>query len=314
MNSTVRKALAGSAAACAGLYSGMSMFLTHEIFDRNAVLADTLCNRMPSDPLPNQAELDEIQHWTDSRNYEETVMKNSRGQYLKGFLLRPEKKSDVYVLCSHGYRSTGKIGFRYIAKYWHEKGFNVFIVDQQAEGESEGDILSFGYYESQDMLEWVRFLVNEYGGDIKIIMHGVSLGCATVNLTVGSDYLPSNVKFVVSDCGYTSCEDEFEYLLKSYKMPKTMANSIARVAKAKYGFDFRYIRPVNALRKAKMPILFIHGGDDSFVPTFMVNDNYNACTSEKKLLIIEGAGHAASYQTDPEKYEAACNEYCEKYL
>lgn len=95
MNSTVRKALAGSAAACAGLYSGMSMFLTHEIFDRNAVLADTLCNRMPSDPLPNQAELDEIQHWTDSRNYEETVMKNSRGQYLKGFLLRPEKKSEI---------------------------------------------------------------------------------------------------------------------------------------------------------------------------------------------------------------------------
>ena len=54
-----------------------------------------------------------------------------------------------------------------------------------------------------------------------------------------------------------------------------------------------------------MPVLFIHGSDDCFVPVSMTYENYKACASTKTLFIVPGADHGMSYYTDREGYEKA---------
>jgi fermentation-respiration switch protein FrsA (DUF1100 family) len=142
------------------------------------------------------------------------------------------------------------------------------------------------------------------------------MGSATVMLMSGSGRLPSNVKFVVADCGYTSAYNQFAHNAKGMHVPTfpliDAANIFNRLIS---GYDFKDASPVEAVKKATVPMAFIHGANDDFVPTYMVNELYEACSSEhKELLIVEGAAHAESYPTDSENYEALINSFAEKYL
>lgn len=59
----------------------------------------------------------------------------------------------------------------------------------------------------------------------------------------------------------------------------------------------------DALAHCETPVLFIHGGDDRFVPCEMGRENYEHCAAEnKKLLIVPGAGHGLSYMIDRKAY------------
>jgi len=59
------------------------------------------------------------------------------------------------------------------------------------------------------------------------------------------------------------------------------------------------------MQNCKVPILFIHGTDDNFVPIEMTYENYKACTAPKKLFIVPGAEHGMSYVMDKDGYENA---------
>ena len=65
--------------------------------------------------------------------------------------------------------------------------------------------------------------------------------------------------------------------------------------------------------KTQLPILFIHGTDDKFVPVRMTYENYKACNAPKELLIVLGAIHGQSYDVEQEKYEAATRTFWGKY-
>ena len=197
----------------------------------------------------------------------------------------------------------------------HDLGFNVFIVDHQAHGDSEGKYIGFGSHESRDGMQWLRFINDTFGSDIQIILHGVSMGCATVTLMSGNPDLPKNVKFTVADCGYTSPWAEFDYQLKNAHVPSSPLLDGAnffnkRIAK----YDFKKVDSVESVKHAQVPMLFIHGTKDDFVPTYMVNELYDACSSDKDILLVEGAGHAESYPTDSAAYEAKVRSFIDKYI
>lgn len=240
---------------------------------------------------------------------------NADGNKLKGYLLKADKPSDVYVFASHGYRCWGKREFRLMTKFYHDLGFNVCIVDHQAHGESEGKYIGFGSHESRDGMQWLRFINDTFGSNIQIILHGVSMGCATVTLMSGNPDLPKNVKFTVADCGYTSPWAEFDYQLKNAHVPSSPLLDGAnffnkRIAK----YDFKKVDSVESVKHAQVPMLFIHGTKDDFVPTYMVNELYDACSSDKDILLVEGAGHAESYPTDSAAYEAKVRSFIDKYI
>ena len=202
-----------------------------------------------------------------------------------------------------------------MTKFYHDLGFNVFIVDHQAHGESEGKYIGFGSHESRDAMQWLKFMTDTFGSDIQIILHGVSMGCATVMMMSGNPDLPKNVRFTVADCGYTSPWAEFDYQLKNAHVPTSPLLDGANFFNkhiAKY--DFKKVDAVESVSHAQVPMLFIHGTKDDFVPTYMVHELYDACSTDKDLLLVEGAGHAESYPTDSAAYEAKVKSFIDKYI
>lgn len=255
--------------------------------------------------------------WMEDYGIERHSMVSDRGQLLRGYLLRPKKPSDVYVFGSHGYRSDGKGEWCYFARFYvEEMGYNFFFVDHQSHGESEGEYIGFASHESKDCMKWLGYMTETFGKDIKIFLHGISMGSTTVMLMTGNDNLPENVKFTVADCGFTSAMDEFSYKIETLKLPfKPLIPIISAINHKRAGYDFRKdTDALSAVKNAKVPMLFVHGDKDLFVPTHMVYELHGACSSEKELFIVEGADHAKSYHVDKDGYEAKVKAFAEKYL
>lgn len=307
------------AAASAGAIGGSGYLVFKYVMDRDASadkIMDFFLKFGKTAKLEEPEIPDERVVWFDNRKFETHEIINDRSQKLRAHLLKADKESKIFALCSHGYRNHGRGEFNYMAKFYHDLGINVFMVDHQAAGESEGKYIGFGYYESRDLLKWINYLVQTFGDDIQILLHGVSMGSATVMMASGAANLPANVRFTVADCGYTTALEEFLYNLKLYKVPAhPLIDSADFFNRTISGYSFKDADALSAVKQTKIPMLFIHGTADDFVPTYMGEVLYNACSSEqKKLVLVEGAVHARSYRVNSELYEASVKEYIDKYI
>ncbi len=141
------------------------------------------------------------------------------------------------------------------------------------------------------------------------------MGSATVCMMSAHDGLPQNVKAVVADCGFSRAVDLFLYKTKDVTgiCPKQLMKLSNKICKKQLGFKYTEISPVDSVKIAKVPIFFIHGKNDALVPCDMVYELYDACSSEKELLVIEDADHAQSYFKAPEKYRETMDNFLNKY-
>ena len=216
----------------------------------------------------------------------------------------PNKNSKRIVLCFHGYTSEGMKDYIALSDYYLRRGFAMLLVDERAHGLSEGNYIGFGCLDRKDALRWIEWLVKTCGEDIKIILHGTSMGAATVLMTSGLK-LPDQVKGIVSDCGFTSPKEVFTHVLHSmYHMPAFPIIPIADIMNRKLaGYGMDECNAAREVRKSTTPTLFIHGSADTFVPCRMCEKMYENCGAKKWKLIIEGAAHAESYYKDTKRYE-----------
>lgn len=219
------------------------------------------------------------------------------------------------VICFHGYTSQGMSDYIGLSGYYLRKGYAMLLPDARAHGESEGEYIGFGCLDRKDALVWISWVIQELGDDVEIALHGTSMGGATVLMASGLE-LPAQVRGIVSDCAFTSPKEVFTHVLHNmYHLPAFPAIPGADILNkrlAGYGMD-----ECNAKRevaRAKVPILFIHGTKDTFVPYRMCHEIYDCCASPKKMLVVEGAAHAESYYKDTEKYEQALDEFFEEIM
>lgn len=311
------KAVIGTATAATTGYLILADLVDKLLVDRRYTVPQEFSDKISGADISSLAELCAINmKWLEGYGYEKYSILSDRGQKLVGYLMKPEKPSDVYVLGCHGYRSDGRREFNAFAQYYLKKGINVFLIDHVAAGESEGKYISFDRYEHADALKWLTFMTETFGKNIQIIIHGVSMGAATVMMMSGAGNLSRNVKFIVSDCGYTSAWDEFEYKLKALKIPvQPILNTVNAINKHRAGFDFKDTSALESVKKAGVPMLFVHGGGDTFVPTYMAYILYDACASkDKDLLIVDGADHAQSFIDGQEAYEAKLDAFIDKFI
>ncbi len=219
------------------------------------------------------------------------------------------------VICFHGYTGEGLSNHVAIADYFLKRGYAMLMPDARAHGESEGEYIGFGCLDRQDALGWINWMIQELGEDVKIMLHGTSMGGATVLMTSGLE-LPANVKGIVSDCGFTSPKEVFTYVLNHmYHLPAFPAIQGADLLNKKLaGYGMDECNAKYEVEKAKVPILFIHGSADTFVPCSMCHEIYGHCSSPKRKVIIEGAAHAESYYKDMETYEKALTEFTEEIM
>lgn len=217
---------------------------------------------------------------------------------------RPQESNGTAIVV-HGYGDNHLV-FLYLARmYRDEFNYNILLPDLQYHGYSEGESIQMGWLDRYDILNWINVAYGLYPTDF-MLLHGVSMGAATVMMTSGEP-LPDYVKCFVEDCGYSSVKDQFNHNRKqSFRLiPPDVLQSASVVTKSKYGWGFWEASSVKQLEKSTKPMLFIHGDADDFVPFEHLWKNYEAKKKGyKEYYVCPGAVHANSFQKDPDTYKA----------
>ena len=216
-------------------------------------------------------------------------------------------------LMFHGYRGNAERDLSGAVQRCFSLGRSVLIVDQRTSGSSEGNVISFGINESRDCLAWVNFMVEHFGKDVKIILTGISMGASTVMMASAME-LPPNVVSALADCGYTSAKDIITKVMREMHLPPRLLYPFVKLGAKLFGhFDLEETSPIEAMKNCRIPIIFIHGETDDFVPCDMSRANYEACVAPKKLFTVPDAGHGMSYLLDNDGYFKALREFSEEY-
>ncbi len=219
------------------------------------------------------------------------------------------KKDAPIELMLHGYRGKGERDLCGGVQRCFALGRSAFIVDQRTAGKSEGNVISFGINESRDCLDWVDFIIKTFGDDVRIILTGISMGASTVMIAAGNS-LPKNVIGVLADCGFSSAKEIIKLVIKDMKLPPDLLYPFIKLGARIFGrFNLEQTSAVEAIKKCKVPVIFIHGEDDDFVPCYMSREVYEKCPSPKKLVTVKGAGHGLAYIIDRELYMKSVIEF-----
>lgn len=222
----------------------------------------------------------------------------------------PVEKMKKVVICFHGYTSRGLNDYTGLSGYYLKRGYSMLLVDERAHGESEGTYIGFGCLDRMDALKWIDWVTDTCGDDVQILLHGTSMGGATVLMASGLK-LPPQIKGIISDCAFTSPKEVFTHVLHHMMhLPAFPMMQIAdRINRKRAGYGLDDCNAAREVKKATVPILLIHGSGDTFVPCSMCETIYENCASPKQKLIVEGAAHAESYYKDTKAYENAMNEF-----
>lgn len=210
------------------------------------------------------------------------------------------------VVAMHGWRSSWLNDFGMISAFLHDNDCSVLYTEQRAQGNSDGEHMTFGLLERFDCLEWIRWVNDRCGESLPVYLAGISMGATTVLMAAGLQ-LPKNVRGIVADCGFTSPRAIWKYVAEenlkvSYAIHDTM---VERMCRRKIQMGPEEYSTLDAMAVCKVPVLFIHGTEDDFVPVTMTYENYQACAAPKQLLIVPGANHGMSYLLEKDRYEQA---------
>ena len=249
------------------------------------------------------------QYWAakeelEKRECEELTVRNGK-VLLYGKLYRTKENNDKVILAVHGYHSGGMFDMGRFHKLYEELGYDYLIISQRAHEKSGGKYISFGHHEKEDGLCWINKILEIYPGNVQIVLHGVSMGAATVLLMAGSEKLPEQVRRVIADCSYTSMKDQMDHMSRDHSqfyrdVTQGMFDFCSRLL-AKY--SLADTSALEAAKKARIPGLIIHGEDDDYVPVEDARGLYEAYGGRHQILVVPGAGHARSYVVNPDLYD-----------
>ncbi|MFC7746323.1 alpha/beta hydrolase [Lentibacillus kimchii] len=252
--------------------------------------------------------------WVDQQNFDEWTLDSRDGLDLKGYFLEAKEPSNKVVVMAHGYLG-GAMDMGLFGQYYYEqKGYNIFTADARGHGSSGGDYIGFGWPDRLDYLDWIHKIIDTYGDDTEIVLHGISMGAATVLMAAGED-LPDNVKAVIADSPYTSVSDLFSYQIgRMFHLPAfPFIPSTSLVTELRAGYSFKEASALDQVKKADVPILYIHGNDDTFVPARMSKTLYDHTKSEAERMTLDGANHGGSFIVAKDKYITKLNSFLADY-
>ena len=285
----------------------LNMKVVRKYAKRFNLYDDTIINLFRNDRLYSDS-----LKWFVKLKLRDTVIKNNKGEDVHGYIIENQNMSNKWAICVHGYMGAPSIQAPY-AKYFYDTGYNVICPSLRAHGEDKNRYCSMGWHDKDIVIAWIDYLVKKYP-DCEIVLHGVSMGAATVMLATG-EKLPRNVKCAVADCGFASCKDQFMHVMKNnMKIPVFPFFKLGNMISVVRGnFNFLKCEPVKAVAKSSTPTLFIHGTADVFDPYHVIDEVWDACSAEKERLDVENAPHAVSLAYDPELYCSTMDKFIEKY-
>ena len=245
-----------------------------------------------------------------SRPKEGLEVVSQDGKILRGSLFRTGPGHRKVVISFHGYRGWAFIGMGRFLGMYEAAGLDVLLIDERAQGASGGRWCTMGVLESADGVLWCRKIVELYGEDVRILLHGTSMGGAAVDMMASREDLPAQVKGVVSDCAFDDVREVVYTKVPKFRFVAKLTLGLMRFwARILTGADLFKAAPLQTISGARVPVLFIHGTADTLVPCAMSKSLHGACPHSAGLYLVEGAPHAGSWQTDPEGYSAVFLEF-----
>lgn len=239
----------------------------------------------------------------ESLKFEHLSIQAEDGIKLAGYYYANPLSSKRTAVLVHGHSSNGFEGYAAVGLKYIDHGYNILLVDNRACGNSEGKWCTFGILERSDTLKWVEYLVQR-DPDCSIVLHGTSLGGACVCMMMDLN-LPSQVKAAVSDCAFSNIRKQLEYMIRvtAHIPPGLILPEVLAWFHHWTDLSVDSCSPLESVRQSRIPMMFIHGTLDHYVPMENAKVLYEACPARKQLLLIEGAGHAASHYIGKETYE-----------
>ena len=219
---------------------------------------------------------------------------------VAAFLPTPMTRRGTVILC-HGWRSSGATDFCWIMQDYLARGFDLLILDQRGHGRSGGRWLGFGVLEAKDLLCWTNEVCRRQGGGHPILLHGMSMGAASVQFALDLP-LPDAVVGAVADCGFSSPRAELAHVLRDLRLPVwpllPLLHLYARLF-AGYGLSDRCATDV--MQHNRRPVVWLHGERDKLVPCHMSRAAHDAAICRKWLVTVPGAGHELATLVDPDR-------------
>ncbi len=224
------------------------------------------------------------------------------------------QKTNKTAILAHGWHNN-KTTMAIYGELFHDLGYNVLIPDNRAHGDSQGNIIGYGWLDRRDYSQWLNQIIETNGKNSDIIMYGMSMGAATVLSVSGESDLPSQVKAIIADSSYTSLLEETKHEAGNmYNLPWfPLVNITSGISKVRAGYFYGEASPLKQVAKSSRPTFFIHGSADTFVPTKMVYSLYHALNAPKQLWIGAGSEHVQTFHDHPIEYRYKIQSFLNQY-
>lgn len=219
-------------------------------------------------------------------------------------LTSEKSEKDRVVVLVHG------LGGDYVSTYpqaeiYLEAGFEVVAYDQRASGASRNEVVSFGYFEQEDLAVVVEFMRDELGPEGLLVVHGMSMGGATVGLYLGSDAANLFVDYAILDSAFDSMAGLFDQVWTSMEtgIPAGMAYRMGSLYLSRqFGFKFSDVDVLKSLEKTKVPTMILHGARDGLFPVDMAMRLYEAVGADAKAFWLMDSEHVMGVVDAPDLY------------
>ncbi|MCU9613780.1 alpha/beta hydrolase [Caldibacillus lycopersici] len=243
----------------------------------------------------------------------EVWIPSPHGYQISTMMINPYP-SKRYVIFSHGVTESKMSSIKY-ANLFLKRGFNVVIYDQRRHGQTGGKTTSYGYYEKDDLQAVVHWLYAQVGQDLLLGIHGESMGAATALLYAGDK--GSRAHFYVVDCPFSDLKELLRYRMKCEikYLPASIFVPLGNVfLRFRDGYSMKQVSPISVVDQIDQPVLFIHSEKDDYILPYMTKDLYDKKRGDKMLLMAKNGTHAQSLNENQTEYEAAIDEFLQKYV
>lgn len=252
--------------------------------------------------IPGDTRIQDGMDWFHGQEKERIVQKSYDGLNLVAELIPAEGEAKGVLILMHGFHGSPAHDFSGAFRLYHSLGYHLLCVHQRAHGASEGRYITYGVKERYDCQMWAKYASERFGKELPIVLDGISMGATTV-LMASALPMPENVRGIIADCGFTSPFEIFSAVMYSWfrLKPFPLLYLVEGMSRLVAGFGFKDYSVQEAMKENKLPVLFIHGVADDFVPCRMTEAAYEVCRAPKEMILVEKAGHGVSFLLDEER-------------
>lgn len=239
------------------------------------------------------------------------------------------QKSNKTVVIHGGFRGNWDNGV-VTPEYdnFYQAGYNLLFVDSRATGGSDGEYVTYGQYESDDVLYWINQEISDKPQQ-GILLYGGSMGAATMMSTLAKP-IPKNVKGIIENCGFQSIDKQLRYTYTNLVAPllanfaflidldmvsdQAHEDLYMKLLKENYFDQELHLNttaelPAIGMSETSIPKLLIHGTEDNIVPVSNAQSLYDVSKGYKDLVLINGAGHGEAQKVDPATYNQHVSDF-----